>query len=88
MTLMRERPPLMAVPTYRARLRFRLQKKLKIDANEQRLTVADRDLVLSAPQPEQNISDSEWLVINGRGFANEVEARARNPSESHPAGRL
>jgi hypothetical protein len=61
--------------TYRARLRFRLQKKLKIDANEHRLQVAGRDVVLSPPTPDQKISDSEWLIMNARGFASEEEAR-------------
>ena len=63
------------VSTYRARLRFRLQKKVKIDANEHRLTVAGREVVLSPPTPEQTISDSEWLIMNSRGFASEDEAR-------------
>lgn len=61
--------------TYRARLRLRLQKKVKIDANEHRLTVAGREVVLGPPTPEQKISDSEWLIMIARGFASEDEAR-------------
>jgi hypothetical protein len=55
------------VSTYRARLRVRLQKKVKIDATEHRFTVAWREVVLSPPTPEQTISDSEWLIMNSRG---------------------
>lgn len=61
--------------TYRARLRFRLQKKLNIAANEYRFAVAGREVFLSAPTPEQTIRDSEWLVMNTRGFASEEDAR-------------
>lgn len=61
--------------SYRARLRFRLQKKLNIATNEHRFAVAGREVVLSAPTPEQTIRDSEWLVMNTRGFASEEDAR-------------
>jgi hypothetical protein len=64
-----------AVSTYRARLRFRLQKKLKIDSNKHRLTVARHEVVLNPPTPVQRISDSEWLIMNARGFVSEDEAR-------------
>lgn len=64
-----------AAPSYRARLRFRLQKKLNIDTNEHRLTVAGREVVLAAPTPDCHICDSEWLIMNTRGFASEEEAR-------------
>lgn len=66
----------MTVPvTWRARLRFRLQKKLRIDSNEHRLEVAGREVVLSSPTPDMKIADSEWLIMNARGFASEDEAR-------------
>jgi hypothetical protein len=48
-------PRVTIVSTYRARLRFRLQKKVKIDANEHRFTVAGREVVLRPPTPEQRI---------------------------------
>lgn len=66
----------MAAPvTYRTRLRFRLQKKLSIDAPEHRLRVAGREVVLSAPEPDQKIADSEWLILNTRGLETEEQAR-------------
>jgi hypothetical protein len=61
--------------SYRARLRFRLQKKLNIATHEHCLTVAGREVKLSAPTPEQSIRDSECLVMNARGFASEEDAR-------------
>ena len=61
--------------TWRARLRFRLEKKLRIDANEHRLQVAGREVVLKPPTPKQKIMDSAWLIMNARGFASEDEAR-------------
>jgi hypothetical protein len=64
-----------AAPTYRARLRFRLQKKLNVDAAERRLEVAGRELVLSSPKPDTPIRDSEWLGMNARGFPSEEDAR-------------
>lgn len=60
---------------YRARLRIRLEKALNIAANEHRITVAAQEVVVSAPQPEQPIADSKWLIFNGRGFSTEEEAR-------------
>jgi hypothetical protein len=63
------------VTTYRARLRFRVIKKLNIDANEHRLAVAGREIVLTPPKPERKIKESEWLIMNTRGFATEEEAR-------------
>jgi hypothetical protein len=64
-----------ATPTFRARLRFRLLKKLNIDTNEHRMLVAGHEVVLLAMTPECVIRDSEWLVMNARGFASEAEAR-------------
>lgn len=64
-----------SIPTYRARLRFRVLKKLNIEANEYRFLVAGREVILSAMTPESTIRDSDWLVMNARGFASEEEAR-------------
>jgi len=63
------------VPTYRVRLRFRLLKKLSINEPDCRLTVAGREVVLSAPIPDTPIRDSEWLIMNARGFSRKDEAR-------------
>ena len=60
---------------WRVRLRFRLQKKICIDANEHRLQIAGREVVLTPPTPDLKIMDSEWLIMNARGFASEDEAR-------------
>jgi hypothetical protein len=57
------------------RLRFRLQKRLRIDTNEYRLEVAGREVVLSPPTPDMKIADSEWLILNTRGFESEDDAR-------------
>jgi hypothetical protein len=65
-----------APETFRVRLRFRLQKKLNVQAREYRLVVVGRELVLSAPLPDTDICDSEWLVMNARGFASEGDAAA------------
>lgn len=54
--------------TYRARLRFRLLKKLDIETPKHRMVVADREVVLSAMQPDCSIRDSDWLVMNVLGF--------------------
>jgi len=61
--------------TFRARFRFRLQKKLNIVAKEYRLKVGAHDVVLSPPLPETDICDSEWLVMNTREFESEEAAR-------------
>lgn len=68
-------PTTTSIPTFRARLRFRVLKKLSINEPEHRLTVAGRDVVLSSPVPDIPIHDSEWLVMNARGFSTEAEAR-------------
>lgn len=60
---------------FRARLRFRLQKKLNIDRAEHTLTVGGRDVILSSPVPDRAIKDSHWLVLNARGFCTLDEAR-------------
>lgn len=60
---------------WRVRLRFRLQKKIRIDANEHRLQIAGREVVLTPPTPDLKIMDSPWLIMKARGFASEDEAR-------------
>jgi len=60
---------------WRTRLRFRLQKKLNIDAGEHRLQIAGREVVLTPQMPDQTIRENEWLVMNAPGFASENEAR-------------
>lgn len=62
-------------PTWRARLRFRLQKKIRIDGTEHRLQIAGCEVVLTPPTPGLKIVESEWLIMNARGFASEDEAR-------------
>ena len=64
-----------APETYRARLRFRLQKKLKIEATEHRFRVAGREVVLTPQVEGETIHESEWLVMNARGFLGEEDAR-------------
>ncbi len=61
-------------PTWRARLRFRIRQKLNVDTNEHRLRISGRDVVLAAPRPDAKICESEWLVMNARGFSSEEEA--------------
>lgn len=60
--------------TYRARLRFRIQKKLNIDDTSRTLAIAGRDVVLSSPEGAKPIKECEWLVLNARGFSTEEEA--------------
>lgn len=61
--------------TWRARLRFRVQVKLLLEGKEHCLQIAGRDVVLAPQLPDLAIKDSEWLVMNARGFASEDEAR-------------
>lgn len=74
--MMKTEQMLPSTSTYRVRLRFRLLKKLSIESNDYRFTVAGREVVLSAPTNEFAIRDNDWLVMNVRGFASEEEARA------------
>lgn len=60
---------------FRARFRFRLQKKLNIKARDYRLQVGTYEIVLSPQLSEIDICDSEWLVINAKQFESEEEAR-------------
>jgi hypothetical protein len=62
------------IETYRARFRFRVLKKLSIPEHEHRIKVAERDVVISPPQTNELISDSDWLIVNARGFHSAIEA--------------
>lgn len=64
-----------ATTLYRTRVRARVLKKLDIPENEYRFQVFGQEVVLSAPIQEMPIRDSEWLVLNARGFSSEGEAR-------------
>jgi hypothetical protein len=59
---------------FRVRFRFWVQKKLDLKEAERRLTVAGREILLSAQAPDVSIADSEWLVMNARGIESESEA--------------
>jgi hypothetical protein len=60
---------------YRARFRFRVQKKLNIRAKEHRLNIATCSVVLSPQIPDKDICENEWLIMNARGFNTEEDAR-------------
>src|SRR5689334_9737309 len=60
--------------TYRARFRFRLLKKIDINAKEHHLEVAARRVVISGQNPDLAIDASDWLVMDARGFATQEEA--------------
>lgn len=62
--------------TYRARIRFRVAKKLNVTDSKYLFTVAGREALLQAPTEETSIQDSDWLVINTRGFADDADARS------------
>jgi hypothetical protein len=59
---------------FRVRFRFWVQKKLDLKETECRLTVAGREILLSAQMPDVSIADSEWLVMNVRGIESETAA--------------
>jgi hypothetical protein len=61
--------------TYRVRFRFRLQKKLHLDQKEYRFQIQGHEVILSPERTDLNISDSNWLVMNVRGFDSEDEAK-------------
>jgi hypothetical protein len=61
--------------SYRARLRVRVLKKLNIQETEYRFSVMGQEVVLSPQAPDVPIRDSEWLVLNARGFGSEEQAR-------------
>ncbi len=60
---------------FRARFRFRLCKKLDIRAKEFRFDIGAREIVLSPQLSEQDICDSEWLLMNTGRFESEEDAR-------------
>jgi len=60
---------------FRARFRFRLQKKLNIKSKEYRLEIGTYNVVLSPQLPDVDICESEWLVMNAKSFASEEEAK-------------
>lgn len=59
---------------WRTQLRFRLQERIGIRSHERRLHLADREVVLSAALSQVSIADSEWLILDARGFGSEAEA--------------
>lgn len=61
--------------SFRARFRFRLHKKLNIADKKHVIEVAKREVAISSPTPDMLISESEWLVMNARGFESENDAR-------------
>src|SRR5258707_15624488 len=61
---------------YRVRFRFRLGKKLTIKEHERHLKIAQREVPLSPQLPDVPIDQSEWLIMNARGFATENDARS------------
>jgi len=62
--------------TFRVRFRFRLQKKLNIKQHEHRFQIGAHEVVLSPQSPDIDICESEWLVMNARGFDSESAAQA------------
>ena len=66
----------MAEDTYRVRFRFRLGKKLNIADAERNFSVAGKNVVLASGAGDgKPINESEWLVLNTRGFESEKAAR-------------
>jgi hypothetical protein len=61
--------------TYRVRLRFRVEKRLKIAASQVPLIVSGHDAVLSADVDGTNIDQADWLVLNVRGLVSEDAAK-------------
>ncbi len=61
---------------YRARLRFRVSKKLDVDSHEYVFSIGNTRVVLSPPSPNEKIRDSEWVILNARGFETEEDAWA------------
>jgi hypothetical protein len=54
--------------TWRARLRFRLQKRIRVDGNEHRLQIAGREVVLTPPTPDLKIMGLRGFVwVEKRG---------------------
>lgn len=61
--------------TFRVRFRFRLQKKLNIESVDYKFNVGAYEIVLSPQLSDVKICDSEWLVMNARGFESEGQAK-------------
>jgi hypothetical protein len=62
------------VPTFSARFRFRVQRKLNIKEHEYRFNVGEHEVVICS-QSCMAINQSEWLVMNAKGFNLENDAR-------------
>lgn len=60
---------------YRARIRFRVAKKLNFDGVQLAFGVNQRQALLQARDNDVLIRDSDWLVVNARGFACEDDAK-------------
>ena len=60
---------------FRVRFRFRLLKQLNISAKRYELNIGEHDVVLSAALSDVVISESNWLVMDARGFHSEPDAR-------------
>ncbi len=63
------------IDSYRARIRFRVAKKLNVPSSKHPFKVGGWEALLQAPTEETLIQDSDWLIVNIRGFANDDEAR-------------
>jgi len=63
-----------ASSSYRVRFRFRLLKKLNIQDPIYKFEIGSQEVILSPQQPDVNICDSDWLIMNARGFATEDNA--------------
>ena len=75
--------------TFRVRFRFRLQKQLNIKDTEYRFNIGQREVVISPQLPDTPIKQSEWLVMNARGFDQESEAEfGRNSRRQQKSLRL
>lgn len=63
------------VDKFRIRFRFWTLTPLAINEPEHRFMVGDREVVLSGSNPDVSIRQSQWHVMNARGFDSETEAR-------------
>jgi hypothetical protein len=59
---------------FRVRLRFRVAKRLNLQALSHEFAVAGSGVTLSADEPDKTIFHSNWLVMNSRGFDTEGDA--------------
>ena len=60
--------------TFHSRFRFRTQKRLNIKNKKHRLEINGHSVILMPRLPEQDICDSEWLVMEAGAFKSEDEA--------------